>query len=95
MSGGPVVEEVERRAVDMLGPYHETEYLLARKIVTHGVHVNRVFCEMGVTLEPCAKPRKPSKRIRAPGVTGFEVIGSNSGKGKKKKVEDSTALSMV
>jgi len=51
MSASLVVEEVERRAVDILGPYHETEYLSAQKIVQHVVRVNRVFSEMGVTLE--------------------------------------------
>lgn len=49
-----------------------------------------------MTLEPRAKPHKPSKRMRAPSMTGSKVIGGNGGKGKKKKtVEDVPALSIV
>lgn len=58
-SAGPVVKGVERCAVEILGPFHINEYHATWKIVTHDHRMNRVFFEMGMEVEPQAKPHNP------------------------------------
>ncbi|RCV22773.1 hypothetical protein SETIT_4G247200v2 [Setaria italica] len=43
---------------------------------------------MGIEVEACTKPCKPSKWMRKVGMTGSVEIGGNGGKGKKKKADD-------
>lgn len=69
---GLFVEDVERHAVDIIGPSTETELMLARKIIAHELRVNRVFEELGVDVKPHPKPRKTLKWAREAGATGSE-----------------------
>lgn len=75
---GLFAEEVERHAVDIIGPITETEQKSTKKIVIHELRVNRVFEELWIEVVPRPKACKPSKRSREAG---------GSGRGKRRKIE--------
>lgn len=82
---GIFIDEVERRAVDIIGPCHENEHMSAHKLVTHSLRVNRVLSERGIEVEPCAKHRKPFKQMRETGATRSVEMGIVA-KGKRRKL---------
>jgi hypothetical protein len=72
-----VVDEVEKKVVQMIGNFTHKEWDCAQRILKHQGRVNRVFDEMGVTYSPRPMPPTASKKMQPPGNTGSDAVESS------------------
>lgn len=90
-SDGIIVAELEREALNILGPWNRKEYDFFVAVCCHQSHINRCLHEMGVSYEARPIPPSPQKRSPGPGNVGSDVPASKKSKGKA-AVESSGAL---
>ena len=78
-----IVDELERQAAEILGPWNKKEYLSLVEVCGGNLRLNRCLAEMGVAYEPRPVPANAIPRMTPPGNVGSEVPESKS-KGKAK-----------
>ena len=78
-----IVDELERQAAEILGPWNKKEYLSLVEVCGGNLRLNRCLAEMGVAYEPRPVPANATPRMTPPGNVGSEVPESKS-KGKAK-----------
>ena len=78
-----IVDELERQAAEILGPWNKKEYLSLVEVCGGNLRLNRCLAEMGVAYEPLPVPANVIPRMTPPGNVGSEVPESKS-KGKAK-----------
>ena len=81
-----IVAELEREAVEILGPWNRKEYASLVEVCGKNLRLNRCLAEMGVAYDLRPVPPNAILRMVAPGNVGSEVPGSKS-KGKAKVEE--------
>ena len=91
-----IVEELEREASEMLGPWNREEYNSLVEICGGNIRLNRCLSEMCVEYEARPLPSGVLKRMIEPGNVGSEVLLKNSkGKGKAEEVGTSGGSAAV
>jgi len=78
-----IVDELERRAAEILGPWNKKEYRSLVEVCGGNLRLNRCLAEMGVAYEPRPVPANAIARMTPPGNVGSEVPEAKS-KGKAK-----------
>src|SRR6185503_6974755 len=73
-----MVDELERRAAEILGPWNKKEYLSLVEVCGGNLRLNRCLAEMGVAYEPRPVPANAIPRMTPPGNIGSEVPESKS-----------------
>ena len=81
-----IVDELERQAAEILGPWNKKEYLSLVEVCGGNLRLNRCLAEMGVAYEPRPVPASAIPRMTPPGNVGSEVPESKS-RGKAKVEE--------
>lgn len=85
MTDEQIFEEIERKAVLLIGNYLHKEQEQALKTLRHGGRINHVFNKMGVSYGPRARPSTISKKMIPPRNISSEAPGAKSKSTKKKK----------
>lgn len=81
-SNETIVAELEREALNILGPWNIREYDFFVAVCCHQGCINRCLHEMGVAYETRPVPPSPQKPSRGPGNVGSDVLASKKSKGK-------------
>jgi len=88
-----IVGELERQAVEILGPWNKKEYHSLVEVCGGNLRLNRCLAEMGVAYEARPVPANAVPRMTPPGNVGSEIPGSKS-KGMA-KVEEAGSSGML
>jgi hypothetical protein len=88
-----IVDEVEKKDVQMIGNYTHKEWECAQKILKHQGRVNRVFDEMNVSYPPRPRPLIVGKKMQPPRNIGSDPV-ETSKKGKTSKAAGTTEGSL-
>jgi hypothetical protein len=83
-----IVNEVEKKVVQMIGNYTHREWECAQKILKHQGRVNRVFDEMNVLYPPRLRPPTAGKKMQPLGNIGSEPVKTT----KKSKTSKAAAV---
>jgi hypothetical protein len=77
-----IVVELERAAIELLGPWNKKEYDSLVAVYYHQGGVNRCLQEMGVSYSPRLVSSAPQRRLWDPGNIGSELPANRKSKGK-------------
>ena len=73
-----IVDELERRAAEILGPWNKKEYCSLVEVCGGNLRLNRCLAEMGVAYELRPVPANAILRMTPPGNVGSDVPEAKS-----------------